>query len=171
MSDVTVTVVGHVGKTPTLMQSEKGTKWTAFSVASTRRVRDNDGWRDGETTWFRVKAFGDRASNAAATLNTGTPVVVTGRLTLSDYQVTRVERCDDGCEITVNETRVEQVIDNATIAVDITRGTARYSRTMYREAGASDGVSEADGATAVVRVITPADDDECDDDEPDPIAA
>ncbi len=58
MSDVNVTVTGHVGNEPVISFSASGTPWTSFRVASTRRVRDprTGEWADGPTLWFTVVA-------------------------------------------------------------------------------------------------------------------
>ena len=136
MSDVNVTVVGHVGQPPALFTSPNGTRWTSLRVASTRRLRDpgTGEWRDGETTWFTVRAFGDRAQNVVDSIGRGTPVVVTGRLAFEEFEVRKEEQGPDGQKVEVVRPGYAHVIENATIAVDISRGVVKYTRTVRTEA-------------------------------------
>ncbi|WP_425954612.1 single-stranded DNA-binding protein [Xylanimonas sp. McL0601] len=135
MSDVNVTVVGHVGQDPTLYTAESGTRWTSIRVASTRRVRDprSGEWGDGPTMWFTVRAFGDRALNLVESVRRGTPVVVTGRLAFEEYEVRKEERGPDGALQEVSQARHALVVENASIAVDVARGVARFTRTVHTD--------------------------------------
>jgi single-strand DNA-binding protein len=135
MSDVNVTVVGHVGQDPTLYTAESGTRWTSIRVASTRRVRDprSGEWGDGPTMWFTARAFGDRALNLVESVRRGTPVVVTGRLAFEEYEVRKEERGPDGVLQEVSQARHALVVENASIAVDLARGVARYTRTVHTD--------------------------------------
>ena len=156
MSDVNVTVTGFVGQDPVLYTSNSGNVWTSFSVASTRRVRDSAGqWSDGATMWFRVKAFGDRARNAVKSLHRGTPVTVTGRLAVEEYVVTKQGSQPDSAGPTEDK-RVDLVVENATIAVDITRGTVDYSRTIHTEDSSSLGQLQQ-ASTPAAASAAPAD--------------
>ncbi|MDR2722454.1 MAG: single-stranded DNA-binding protein [Cellulomonadaceae bacterium] len=139
-----ITIYGNVGNDPILYESSQtGTKWTSFAVASTPRYRNADGsWSGRDTMWFRVKAFGDRACHAVESLDKGTPVVVTGRLVQRDYVVTRQV---DGVEVT--EDRHDLEIEHARIAVDITRGVAKYTR-VITSAAVPDGMTEFERSAA-----------------------
>ncbi len=136
MSDVSITVVGHVGQDPHLFTAESGTRWTSIRVASTRRVRNpqTGEWGDGPTMWFTVRQFGDRAMNVIESVRKGTPVVVTGRLALEEYQQRKEERRPDGEVVEVVTPRTAQVIENATVAVDLSRGIVKYTRTISTSA-------------------------------------
>jgi single-strand DNA-binding protein len=81
--------------------------------------------------WFRVKAFNDRARNAVKSLKKGTPVIVQGRLAQREYEVSRQSTDSEGQPITVMEKRMDLEIENATIAVDLTRGSAPYTREYW----------------------------------------
>ncbi|ACZ30119.1 single-strand binding protein [Xylanimonas cellulosilytica DSM 15894] len=135
MSDVSVTVVGHVGQDPHLFASQSGTRWTSIRVASTRRVRDprSGEWGDGPTMWFTVRAFGDRALNLVESVRKGTPVVVTGRLAVEEYEVRKQEKGPDGEAVEVRQPRWAQVIENASVGVDLSRGVARFTRTVHTD--------------------------------------
>lgn len=146
MSDVHVTVVGHVGQDPALYTSESGIRWTSIRVASTRRVRDprTGEWGDGPTMWFTVRAFGDRALNLVESVRKGTPVVVAGRLAYEEYEVRKQEKGPDGELVEVRTPRTAMAVENATVAVDLTRGVARYTRAVHTDvvpAGAPEGVA------------------------------
>ncbi|QAY62186.1 single-stranded DNA-binding protein [Xylanimonas allomyrinae] len=155
MSDVNVTVVGHVGQDPTLYTAESGTRWTSIRVASTRRVRDprTGEWGDGPTMWFTARAFGDRALNLVESVRRGTPVVVAGRLAFEEYEVRKEERGPDGELREVAQVRHALVVENASIAVDVARGVARYTRTVHTEtlpSGAPAGAPDDDDDAADV---------------------
>jgi single-strand DNA-binding protein len=136
MSDVNVTVTGHVGNEPVISFSASGTPWTSFRVASTRRVRDprTGEWADGPTLWFTVKAFGDRAFNVSQSLAKGTPVIVTGRLGVDEYEVRRAVPAPDGeGTVETTERRTALLVDNAAVALDVSRGVATYTRVLHRD--------------------------------------
>lgn len=154
MSDVNVTVAGHVGNDPAIYRSAGGTEWTSFRVASTRRVRDprTGEWGDGPTLWFTVKAFGERAHNVTQSLRKGTPVVVTGRLAHEEWEATRQVTGADGQTREVTERRCALTVENATVSVDVSRGVARYSRVVSTEVvpdGAPTGAAPAGDPWAV----------------------
>lgn len=90
-----VTVTGNAGSTPVISRSARGTEWTQFSLASTRRVRGTDGaFYDGQTLWFKVKAWGSAAANIAASVTKGQPLVVTGRLEVDEWLSDKGPRTD-----------------------------------------------------------------------------
>lgn len=125
MNGVNVTVVGYVAKDPTLMTAKSGITWTQFRVGSTRRWRDKEGnWVDGATMWFTVKCWEEKARNVSDSLRKGDPVIVSGQLSEEPYVLTKT--VDDQ---PVTELRNGLVIDNATVGIDLARGTARYTRT------------------------------------------
>lgn len=172
MSDVNVTVTGHVGNEPVVSFSASGTPWTSFRVASTRRVRDprTGEWADGPTLWFTVKAFGDRAFNVSQSLAKGTPVIVTGRLGVDEYEVRRsVPAPDGGPAGETTERRTALLVDNAAVALDVSRGVATYTRVVHRDAvpgGAGDPWATAPGG-ATPGGVTVGDGADHEDDEDD----
>ncbi len=84
---VTVTVVGWAGNTPKQVIGE-GVPFTSFRVSARERRYDarTQEWVDVRTEWFTVKAFRDLAFNLAASVRSGDPVVVTGRLRTEEWQ-------------------------------------------------------------------------------------
>ena len=51
-----------------------------FRLAVTARVKDGEGWRDGETSFFRVNVWRQLAEHVAESLTKGDRAVVIGRL-------------------------------------------------------------------------------------------
>lgn len=117
-NEVRVTVTGHAGSTPTIRRSERGTEWTTFSVATTRRIRGTDGaYYDGATLWFQVKAWGGAAANIAESVVKGQPLVVAGRLEVDEWM------SDSG-------PRSKLVINADSVGPNLMRGRARFTRVV-----------------------------------------
>ena len=119
--DVTVTLSGFVATTPTLFRSQSGNDFTSFRIAQTRRYLDRERgeWVDGRTLWFTVKAWKNIARNVALSLHKGDPVVVTGRLSLDEW---------DGPD----GPRTSLVVEATALGPDLTLGEARFTRTVHR---------------------------------------
>lgn len=137
MKDVMVTVSGNVGNTPALHIS-KGTEWTTFRVASTRRRRNENGdWTDGPTLWFTVKAWRAAALNVVDSVHKGDPVVVSGRLEVDEWT---------GPE---GESRMGLVVNASAIGVDATRGRVAFTR-VVRHDTVPDGAPGSSGELVAV---------------------
>jgi single-strand DNA-binding protein len=82
-----------------------GTAVTAFTVAASRRVynQDTDAWQDGDTLFLRCSAWRDLADHAAESLTKGMRVIVTGRLKQRSYET------PEGDKRTVYEVDVEDL--------------------------------------------------------------
>jgi single-strand DNA-binding protein len=79
MTGISLTVAGNLGGDPELRYSAQGRLFATFTIASTERIRGDDGaWRDGTTSWVRAVAWGDLAGHVAETLQKGDRVLVTG---------------------------------------------------------------------------------------------
>lgn len=131
--DVTVTLSGFVATTPTLFRSQSGNDFTSFRIAQTRRYLDRERgeWVDGRTLWFTVKAWKHVARNVALSLHKGDPVVVTGRLSLDEW---------DGPD----GPRTSLVVEATALGPDLTLGEARFARTVHRRE--DDGARRDDAA-------------------------
>jgi len=87
MSEISVTVSGNVATEPKHVVGSTGKPRTTFRLASTERKRQPDGsWDDGATSYVNVTCFDTLAMNAAACVLKGQPVVVTGVLTVRDWE-------------------------------------------------------------------------------------
>jgi single-strand DNA-binding protein len=120
MSD-RITVAGRVGKDPDQRTTKSGELWLSFRLASTPRIRDEQGrWSDGETSWYSVNAYGALARNAADSLHHGERVLVTGDLTVRSW--TNGE----------GRTVLTPTIRAAAIGHDLTFGTTTLARSGRR---------------------------------------
>ena len=136
-----VTVVGWVGSDLRSYHLDGlgGVPYAQFRLASTRRVvdRENGGFRDGPTLWFTVKAWRTTATNLAASLRKGDPVVVVGRLAQSEWVA------QDGAP------RSELVLEALSVGHDLSFGTAQFRRTL----GGGRRRDDEQGATDVTGLV------------------
>ena len=87
MSEINVTVNGNVATEPKHVIGASGKPRTTFRLASTARKRQPDGsYADGATSFLNVTCFDTLALNTAASVHVGQPVVVTGTLTVRDWE-------------------------------------------------------------------------------------
>src|SRR4030095_14742870 len=80
MADTHVTITGNLTDDPDLRYTPNGTEVANFRLAVTARVKDGDSWRDGETSFFRINVWRQRAEHVAESLSKGDRAVVIGRL-------------------------------------------------------------------------------------------
>lgn len=80
MYDTQITLAGWIGSEVTLREVGADRQVASFRMACTpTRFRDGE-WVKGATTWHTVKAWNRLARHVAASLRSGDPVVVHGRL-------------------------------------------------------------------------------------------
>ena len=112
--DALITVSGNLG---TEVEYRAGDGWSiaSFRLACTPRLRRNNTWVDGNTTWLSIEGYNRLADNLRDSLAKGDPVVVTGRLRTKSWQ-------SEG-------TRHERVVIAAeSIGHDLSRGTTRFTK-------------------------------------------
>ena len=80
MSDNQVTLAGNLTDDPELRFTPNGVAVANFRLAVDQRVWDIDGWKDGETSFFRVSVWRDQAEHVSRSLDKGARCVVVGRL-------------------------------------------------------------------------------------------
>src|SRR5919205_51624 len=80
MADTHATLTGNLTDDPDLRYTPNGTEVANFRLAVTARVKDGEGWRDGETSFFRVNVWRQLAEHVAESLAKGDRAVVIGRL-------------------------------------------------------------------------------------------
>ena len=90
MNDTPVTLVGNLCADPEIRFTPNGTQVADLRLAVTPRVREQDQWTDGPTSFYRVTCWRQLAEHAADTLAKGARVLVTGRLRIRQYET------DDG---------------------------------------------------------------------------
>jgi single-strand DNA-binding protein len=76
MADTHVTITGNLTDDPELTYTTGGTAVANFRLAVTPRVRDGNGWKDGDTSFFRITAWRDLAEHLVPELAPGRPEVV-----------------------------------------------------------------------------------------------
>jgi single-strand DNA-binding protein len=83
-----LTVVGNLTADPELRYTQNGLPVVNFTVASTPRIYDRQSgeYKDGDALFLRCSAWREMAEHIAGSLNKGTRVIVTGRLTQRSYQ-------------------------------------------------------------------------------------
>lgn len=91
MADNSVTLVGNVTKDPELRFTTGGRGVASFGLAVSRRYQVNNEWQE-QTSFFNVVAWGTLGENAAASLNKGHRIVVTGRLEQRSYETKEGEK-------------------------------------------------------------------------------
>jgi single-strand DNA-binding protein len=92
MPDTTTTIVGNLTENPELRFTPNGAPVANFTVAVTPRVKDGDGWKDGETSFLRVTAWRQLAEHAADSLSKGDRVLVYGTLRQRSWESPEGER-------------------------------------------------------------------------------
>jgi single-strand DNA-binding protein len=86
MADTHVTITGNLTDDPELTYTQGGTAVANFRLAVTPRVRDGNGWKDGETSFFRITAWRDLAEHLADSLSKGDRVIVLGQLKTRSWE-------------------------------------------------------------------------------------
>ncbi|MEV5703123.1 single-stranded DNA-binding protein [Streptomyces anthocyanicus] len=84
----TMTLTGRLTGTPELRFSAAGVAVAAFTIVTSRRVKDqNSGeWSDADTTYWDCKAFKQLAENICASLDKGMEVVAVGRAVQESWE-------------------------------------------------------------------------------------
>jgi single-strand DNA-binding protein len=88
MADTHVTITGNLTDDPDLRHTPNGQAVANFRLAVTARVKDGEGWRDGETrssasTWRQL------AEHVTESLSKGDRAVVIGRLKSRSWETPR----------------------------------------------------------------------------------
>jgi single-strand DNA-binding protein len=92
MADTHVTLVGNLTDDPEVRVTQAGTQVGSFRLAVTPRVRDGEGWKNGETSYFRINLWRELADHAAESLGKGDRAVVIGRLKTRAWEAPEGER-------------------------------------------------------------------------------
>jgi single-strand DNA-binding protein len=133
MADNHVTLIGNLTDDPELKITSNGAAVANFRLAVTPRVRDDDGWRDGESSFFRVNAWRDLAENVADSLSKGARAVVIGRMRSRSWET------PEGEKRSVVEVEADEVAPSLRFA------TATVTRTSERAAVGKNTKGKAAG--------------------------
>lgn len=87
-NETPITIHGNLTKDPELQTFPDGTQYVNFTVANTPRRYDRQSqqWKDGEATFFNVKATGQLAANMARSLSKGARVIIEGTIAQRAFQ-------------------------------------------------------------------------------------
>lgn len=81
-----VYLMGNLGKDPEIRTFPSGGKCATFSLATTKRFRDNNGEQKEQTQWHTVKVLGRSADTIQQLgVKKGTQMLVEGELTYSTW--------------------------------------------------------------------------------------
>ena len=80
-----VILIGNLGRDPEVHTDSSGSIVTQLSVATSRRVKQQDGSYGDEVEWHRVVCFGKTAEIASDYLSKGRQIYVEGRLRTRKY--------------------------------------------------------------------------------------
>ena len=92
MSDNQVTLTGNLTDDPELRFTPNGVAVAKFRLAVDQRVWDADGWKDGESSYFRVNVWRDQAEHVSRSLHKGARCVVVGRLKSRSWETPEGQR-------------------------------------------------------------------------------
>ena len=137
MYDTQITLAGWIGGEVTLREVGQDRHVAAFRVACTpTRYRDGE-WVKGTTSWHTVKAWNRLGRHVAASLHSGDPVVVHGRLVADVWE-------RDGKPQTSWE------VVATSVGHDLSHGTTRFTKPVPVE----DRPAEVVHAPAEVEPVT-----------------
>jgi single-strand DNA-binding protein len=118
---------GLVATVPNHIVTTEGLPITSFRLAAAQRRfnRSTQTWETSDTNWYTVTAFRQLAINIAACVAKGDRIVVSGRLSIRDWE-------------SGDRTGTVVEIDADAVGHDLTWGTSTYSRTMKRSEPADE---------------------------------
>jgi single-strand DNA-binding protein len=137
MADSTVTVVGNLTRDPELRFTAGGRGIASFGLAVNRRYQVNGEWQE-QVSFLNIVAWGDLGENAAASLNKGSRVIVTGRLEQRSYETNNGEK----------RSVVEIVADD--LGPSLRWARAEVERTTRTSADGGSGSSGGSGGSSSV---------------------
>jgi len=92
MPDTHVVITGNLTDTPEVTFTPNGAAVCNFRLAVTPRVKDGEGWKDGETSFFRITAWRQLAEHVGDSLGKGDRVIVLGQLRARSWETPEGER-------------------------------------------------------------------------------
>jgi single-strand DNA-binding protein len=92
MPDTHVTIVGNLTDDPEVSFTPNGAAVCNFRLAVTARIKDGEGWRDGDTSFYRITAWRQLATHIGDSLAKGNRVIVLGQLRARSWETPEGER-------------------------------------------------------------------------------
>ena len=75
------TLIGNIGKDPEIKTLQNGRKFVSFSLATSKRYRDNNGEQKEETQWHNIVIWGKTAETfEKCGVKKGTPIYLEGEI-------------------------------------------------------------------------------------------
>ncbi len=81
-----IQLIGHLGKDPEVRVTAKGSKVCSFSIAVSRRWKNNAGEDKESTDWFNIEAWGHLGEICKRYLHKGRLVFLEGHLRTDRYE-------------------------------------------------------------------------------------
>ena len=81
-----ITLIGHLGKDPELIQTKNGNTLVNISLATNDFYRNQQGDKIISTEWHRCVAWGKLAETMGAICKKGGEVAITGKLTYNNFE-------------------------------------------------------------------------------------
>lgn len=136
MNEPQISLSGNLAFDPDVRYTPNGVAVVDLRVATSRRFKVGEEWKDGETLWFDVVCWRQLAEHVGTSLKKGDKVTVAGRLLQRSW--TR----EDGTVST------KLAIDASTVGVDLNRCPVKVTRPV-RDGSLVDVLPErwADSAT------------------------
>jgi single-strand DNA-binding protein len=75
-----ITIVGNVGSDPEISTSTNGIKTAKYSIAVTKKIKD-----EKKTTWFRIIQFRYSAEFAENYIKKGMKILIVGEIEIDEY--------------------------------------------------------------------------------------
>lgn len=75
-----VTIMGTIGSPPELKFSRNGKPFVRLSIATHKRIKDEDGGTRRETQWHKVMLWGRNAENCSTYCEKGAAIYIDGHL-------------------------------------------------------------------------------------------
>ena len=114
-----VTIIGNLVDEPELRFTNTGKAVASFTVAESQRVKTQDGWKDGDSTFWRCSIWDTSAENMAESLHKGLRVIVVGEAKQRSFETRDGEK---RTVIEVTATEVGPSLKWATAKVEKTTG-------------------------------------------------
>ena len=114
-----VTIIGNLVDAPELRFTAQGKAVASFTVAESQRVKTQDGWKDGDSTFWRCSIWDAQAENMAESLTKGLRVSVVGEAKQRSFETREGEK---RTVIEVTATEVGPSMRWATAKVEKTGG-------------------------------------------------
>ncbi|MEK7722549.1 MAG: single-stranded DNA-binding protein [Elusimicrobiota bacterium] len=135
-----VLIAGRLTRDPDLRFTQKGQGVSSFSVAVNRRYKDaaTGEWKD-DTTFVSVTVWGPAAERCKEKIKKGSPVLIEGRLTASEYTDKTGQKRK---EMKVTARRVQLLTRDAAEGREVTAHEAEEGHAETELKGDSSGIEK-----------------------------